>query len=55
MPVQTLAGTGTPGLKNGTYLAAQFDYPDGVAYNPVDGNLYVIEFGNNDVRKVILQ
>jgi serine/threonine protein kinase, bacterial len=55
MPVETLAGSGLPGLKNGAYLAAQFDYPDGVAYNPVDGNLYVIEFGNNDIRKVILQ
>jgi hypothetical protein len=54
MPIETLAGTGTAGLKNGTYTAAQFYYPDGVAYNPADGNLYVIEFGNNDVRKVIL-
>jgi serine/threonine-protein kinase len=55
MPVETLAGTGTAGLKNGTYSAAQFYFPDGVAYNPADGNVYVIEFGNNDVRKVILQ
>jgi IPT/TIG domain/NHL repeat len=51
---QTVAGTGIPGLVNGTYAQAQFEYPDGVAYNPVDGNLYVIEFGNNDIRKILL-
>jgi hypothetical protein len=55
MTIQTLAGTGTSGSTNGLYSVAQFYFPDGVAYNPVDGNLYVIEFGNNDVRKVLLQ
>lgn len=54
MNFQTVAGTGIPGLVNGTYAQAQFEYPDGVAYNPVDGNLYVIEFGNNDIRKILL-
>ncbi len=53
--VPTLAGTTTPGLVNGSYTAARFHYPDGIAYNPADGNLYVIEFGNNDIRKIILQ
>jgi hypothetical protein len=52
--VETLAGNGTPGLTNGYAGTAQFNYPDGVIYNPLDGNLYVIEFGNNDVRKIIL-
>jgi DNA-binding beta-propeller fold protein YncE len=50
----TLAGTGTAGLTNGNYSNATFKFPDGVAYNPIDGNIYVIEFGNNDVRKIIL-
>ena len=50
----TLAGSGSPGLLNGNYFQAQFKYPDGIAYNPVDGNLYVIEFGNNDIRKILL-
>jgi len=53
--VQTLAGTGTSGLTNGNYANAQFYFPDGVVFNPSDGNLYVIEFGNNDIRKIILQ
>ncbi len=51
---ETVTGTGFPGLVNGSYTQAQFEYPDGVAYNPVDGNLYVIEFGNNDIRKILL-
>jgi IPT/TIG domain len=55
MPVNTLAGTGSIGLTNGNYNTATFHFPDGVAYNPKDGNLYVIEFGNNDIRKIILQ
>ncbi len=54
LPVMTLTGNGTSGLKNGNYSSATFHFPDGVAYNPKDGNLYVIEFGNNDVRKIIL-
>jgi hypothetical protein len=54
MNFKTVTGTGDPGLVNGTYAQAQFTYPDGVTYNPADGNLYVIEFGNNDIRKVLL-
>ena len=54
MDFETLAGTGISGLTNGSYTTAQFKYPDGVVYNPIDGNLYVIEFGNNDIRKIIL-
>ena len=55
MPMLTLAGTGSSGLVNGTYAQAQFNYPDGVAFNPVDGNLYVMDFSNNVIRKIILQ
>ncbi len=51
--VPVLTGTGN-GLRNGSYSNAQFNFPDGVVYNPMDGNLYVIEFGNNDIRKIIL-
>jgi hypothetical protein len=54
LPVLTLTGNGSAGLTNGNYSSATFHFPDGVAYNPNDGNLYVIEFGNNDVRKIIL-
>ncbi len=55
MPILTLAGTGSSGLVNGTYAQAQFNYPDGVAFNPVDGNLYVMDFSNNVIRKIIIQ
>ncbi len=54
LDVMTLAGNGTPGLVNGSYAQARFSYPDGVVFNPIDGNLYVIEFGNNDVRKIVV-
>ena len=50
-----LAGTGTAGITNGSYTSAHFFYPDGVVFNPLDGNLYVVEFGGNDIRKIILQ
>jgi DNA-binding beta-propeller fold protein YncE len=55
LPVSTLAGTGIPGLVNGSYLVAEFDDPDGVAFNPSDGNLYVMDFNNNAIRKIVLQ
>ena len=54
LDVSTLAGNGIPGLVNGSYAQARFSYPDGVVFNPIDGNLYVIEFGNNDVRKIVV-
>jgi hypothetical protein len=54
MDFETVAGTGLPGLTNGIYSKAQFTFPDGVAYNPLDGNLYIIEYGNNDIRKILL-
>lgn len=54
LPISTLAGTGQPGLVNGAYLTAEFDDPDGVAYNPLDGNLYVMDFNNNAIRKIVL-
>jgi hypothetical protein len=55
LPILTLAGTGSSGLVNGSYTQAQFNYPDGVAFNPVDGNLYVMDFSNNVIRKIIIQ
>jgi IPT/TIG domain len=51
----TLTGNGSSGLTNGSYANARFDFPDGVVFNPIDRNLYVIEFGNNDIRKIVLQ
>jgi hypothetical protein len=50
----TLAGSGNAGLSNGTYSSATFLDPDGVAFNPKDGNQYVNEFGNNYIRKIVV-
>jgi len=51
MNFETVSDTGTAGLTNGTYISDQFKYPQGAAFNPIDSNLYVIEIGNNNIRK----
>ena len=48
--VSTLAGsTGKRGSADGTWNAARFDYPSGVAVDKL-GNLYVADFNNNTIR-----
>jgi DNA-binding beta-propeller fold protein YncE len=57
--VATLAGSppgaggtaGTAGNANGTGSAATFSAPAGVAVDS-SGNVYVAEYGNNDIRKI---
>ena len=51
--VGTLAGAGPTqaGNANGTGTAATFDAPAGVAVDS-SGNVYVAEYGNNDIRKI---
>ena len=50
--LSTLAGTvGSAGAVNGTGAAARFNQPTGVAVDAY-GNVYVAEFGNNDIRKI---
>ena len=51
--VGTFAGSlsGTQGNANGTGTAATFDAPAGVAVDS-SGNVYVAEYGNNDIRKI---
>ncbi|MCL2725012.1 MAG: NHL repeat-containing protein [Polyangiaceae bacterium] len=49
--VSTIAGNGTAGHIDGTGMGATFNEPTGIAVD-TDGNLYVAEVGNNDIRKI---
>lgn len=51
--VLTLAGTGVGGHRDGAAAAAQFYYPEGMVLD-ANGNLYVAESSNNDIRKINL-
>ncbi len=50
--VITLAGSTTCGFTDGTGTAAQFKNPASIAYDPVNGDLYVTDNGNCAVRQV---
>jgi DNA-binding beta-propeller fold protein YncE len=51
--VTTIAGNpALCGFADGTGTAANFQFPDGVAYDPVNGNLYVSDSLNCAVRQV---
>ncbi|MES2545311.1 MAG: T9SS type A sorting domain-containing protein [Bacteroidota bacterium] len=50
--VTTFAGTGNIGSDDGIGTAASFYFPDGMAIDSND-NLYVADFGNNKVRKIM--
>jgi len=48
---RVLAGTGKPGHQDGKAAKAKFHSPSGIAVGP-DGELYVCDTGNNQVRKI---
>lgn len=50
--VTTLAGTGNEGAADGIGIAASFSYPQNIVTH--DGNLYVTDYGNNSIRKIVL-
>jgi len=50
--VTTLAGSATSGTVDAIGPAAQFRLPEGVACD-ASGNLYVSEWGNNRIRKIV--
>ena len=53
LAVTTIAGSyKSSGSSNGTGAAASFDGPDGIT---TDGtNLYVADFNNNEIRKIVI-
>ena len=51
--VTTLAGSGTLGNADGTGVAAQFNYPNGVAVDG-SGNVYVSDQSNHRIRKIVV-
>jgi len=52
--VSTFAGSGKAGSENGTGISASFNAPNGVAVDAA-GNVYVVDAGNNLIRKIALQ
>ncbi len=51
--VSTLAGSGTAGNADGIGTAAQFNTPNGLAYDG-NGNLFVADPGNNLIRQIVV-
>lgn len=49
--ITTFAGSGTPGSSDGLGMAASFSSPTGIASDS-SGNLYVVDQGNNLIRKI---
>jgi hypothetical protein len=52
--VTTFAGSGATGLVDGGPTVARFTHPCGIVFNSADGQLYVVDSGNNSIRKVDL-
>lgn len=49
--VTTVAGSGTPGFKDGIGISASFSYPQGIEI-AANGDLMIADAGNNAIRKV---
>jgi thiol-disulfide isomerase/thioredoxin len=53
--VQHVIGSGTQGLKDGGFAAAQFNRPQGMAYDPQTDALYVADTENHAIRRANLK
>jgi sugar lactone lactonase YvrE len=49
--VSTVAGNGTGGFQDGDAETAQFNFPDGIAFD-TQGNLFIAELANYCIRKI---
>ncbi|QKJ32456.1 putative Ig domain-containing protein [Mucilaginibacter mali] len=52
--VTTVAGTGSSGSSNGSGSSSSFYLPCGVAYDQTTGSLFVADYNNNMIRKVVV-
>jgi hypothetical protein len=52
LELSLLAGSGLIGSANGTGAAASFYSPEGMARDPVTGNIYVADSSNHVIRKI---
>lgn len=55
--VTTLTGSASGsagGMVNGTLAQAKFKYPRGIAFSSVDNALYVCDYGNSLIRRILL-
>ena len=50
--VHHLIGSGEPGLRDGPAREAQFNWPQGMAVDPVTGTVYVADTENHAIRRV---
>ncbi len=50
--VVAVYGNGIPGFKSGPALEAQFDSPQGLAFDPVSDTLYVADTNNHAIRTI---
>ncbi len=50
--ITTLAGSTIAGFADGTGASASFSYPSFLAYDSANGNLYVTDPNNNEIRQV---
>ncbi|MCL2012194.1 MAG: IPT/TIG domain-containing protein [Cystobacterineae bacterium] len=53
--VTTIAGTNTRGFVNGAGSLAQFYYPWGIAIDAAANNLYVADYSNSSIRRIVLE
>jgi len=51
--VTTVAGDGTAALTNGVGTAAEFNQSRGISVYKTTGDIYVADYGNNVIRKII--